>query len=334
MTIPPIVLPTGSGLEIVVYKDGNPWSICAAGETEGCDGTLGGLALNGQVVGIPSKEPYFYSSVEIPHGDRFTLNGFHVGVRYYEQFSSTIQPPGLDPETNLPYPPETTYTRAYPGFYLHSQSYVRTGRQVFETDTGTELFTASPGDRGASEFATAGITNGTAYTYGLVFDQAQIEYMPRLSRAGQGLCDGIIPQQPYDKGANPPVFPIDYLVAFLPDPRDSVTVGYELTTVWSEDENTAPITTTVTINHTCTQPEEFDFNAVLNKYTELSYYGNGYEHLGLYPMPGTGDFDLPNYNRSGQLESGVLNEPVNVKQLTRNSYPWNPKTKQFKPYPE
>jgi len=332
MTIPPIV-PFSSGLEIVVYKDGNPWSICTTANAQNCDGELGSL-VNGQVVGIPSKEPYFYSSVEIPHGDRLELNGFTVGVRYYEQTSTTVTPPGTNPDTGLPYPPNTTYSRTYPGFYLHSQTYVRTGRQVFETDTGAELFTATPGDRGVGEFGEAGITDGTAYTYGLVFDQARIEYMPRLSRAGQSLCDGIIPTKPYDKDANPPVFPIDYLVAFLPDPRDSVTVGYQLTTVWGEDENSTPLTTTVVINHTCTQPENFDFAGVLDKYTELSYYGNGYEHLGLYPITGQGDFDLPNYDRNGNLVSGVLNEPVSVKQLTRQSYPWNPKTKQFKPYPE
>lgn len=333
MTSTPIVSPHSSGLEIVVYKDGNPWAICTPPAIPpDCDGGLNDLAADGvQVVGIPSKEPYYYSSVEIPHGDRYPLNGFHVGVRYYEQYSSTTQQPGLDPNTNLPYPPVVKYQRAYPGFSLVSQSYVRTGRQVFETDNGDELFVATPGVYTTDQFATAGITDGTAYMYALVFDQAEIEYMPRLSRAGQASCEHMIPTVPYDKDANPPVFPIDYLIAFLPDPRDSVTVGYQLTTVW--DAGAGQRTTTVIINHTCTQPDTFDFAGILERYSELSYFGNGYQHLGLYPPIADG-FDLPNYGKNGKLESGVLNEPVHVKQLTRNSYPYDIENDRFKPYPE
>ena len=335
MTLFPIGIPHSSGLEITLQKDGNLWSFCTTQNTTGCDGPAFGLGSNGQVVGLGSKEPYYWSDVSLEAGfNANSLNGFRVGVRFYEQFSQTITtPPG--PGGVPPGSSTTTYYRAYPGFELISQSLQHAGGIMFTTDNGDELFTADPGDFNEDEFAIAGITDGTKYSYTRVFDQAEITYIPRLSVAGQyPVGNGVLPDRPYDENANPPLYPIDLLTSFLPDDRDSVTVRFNLVTKWKADGDT--FTTSVTINHTCTQDTDFsNIAGKIKAYQKASYFGNGLQHIGLYPPPGGEDgFDLPNYNDNGDLESGVLNEPFDMRQLTRNSYPIEFSTGKFRPYPE
>jgi hypothetical protein len=330
MTTPPIGIPHSTGLEITLQKDGNPWKVCLTDTSTNCDGEAGHLALNGQVVGIPSKEPYYWSDVSLEAGfEANPLNGFRVGVRFYEQFSHTTTIPGVPPEI------VTTYYREYPGFELISQTLEYGGELVFRTNTGNELFTAEPRIYVVDEYATAGITDGTRYSYNRVFDEASISYLPRLSLAGQmPVENGVLPDQPYDENADPPVYPIDLLTSFLPDDRDSVTVTFILTTVW--DAGDGEVTTVATINHTCTQDTDFsNIAGKIKSYQKASYFGNGLPHIGLYPPPGGGDgFDLPYYNDDGDLESGVLNEPFDIRQLTRNSYPVEFETGKFRPYPE
>ena len=343
MTIPPIGVPHSTGLEITLEKDGNLWVICPpdSDPDNSCDGELNHLAANGQVVGIPSKEPYTWTSFSLDAGfESPPLNGYRVGVRYYEQFSFTVTiPPGPDGPNGEPGTPgssETTYTRSYPGFDLISQTLEQEGDNKFRTSTGNELFTAAPGDYAGDSYAMAGITNGTQYSYVRVFDQADISYVPRLSCAGQfPVTNGVIPSEPLDEDADPPLYPFDLLTSFLPDERDSVTVGYILTTVWNA--GTADVTTQVTISQPCTQDTDFsNIGDKIRSYTQVSYFGNELPHIGLYPAPGseTEGFDLPNYDDNGDLEKGVINEPFNMKQLTRNSYPLNFEMNKFRPYPE
>jgi len=339
MTIPPIGIPHSTGLEITLQKDGNPWDVCATNESTNCDGKLFHLAPNGQVVGIPSKEPYFWSDVSLEAGfEANPLNGYVVGVRYYEQHSFTVtHPPVPDPNGGPPTPgyTETTYSRSYPGFELISQTLEYGGELVFRTNTGNELYTADIGEVEPGDYALAGITDGTRYSYNRVFDQASISYLPRLSLSGQmPVENGILPDQPYDENADPPVYPIDLITSFLPDDRDSVTVTFILTTVWNAGGD--DITTVATINHTCTQDTDFsNIAGKIKSYQDASYFGNGLPHIGLYPPPGGEEgFDIPHYNDDGDLESGVLNEPFDIRQLTRNSYPVEFETGKFRPYPE
>lgn len=333
MTIPPIGIPVGSGLEITLEKDGNLWKFCATPTSTNCDGGFGGIAPNGQVVGFGSKAPYYWSDVSLEAGfNASPLNGYRVGVRYYEQYSQTITTPpgpgGVPPGSTV-----TTYYRAYPGFELISQSLEHAGDIKFTTDNGDEFFTADEGDYDENEYATAGITDGTKYSYVRVFDQAEITYIPRLSVAGQyPVGNGVLPSSPYDENADPPLYPIDLLCSFLPDDRDSVTVGFNLITEWKADGNT--YTTSVTINHTCTQDTDFsNIQGKIRSYQKASYFGNGLPHMGLYPPPGA-DFDHPKYNNNGDLVSGQLNEPFDMRQLKRNSFPVEFETGEFRPCPE
>ena len=148
MTFPPIGVPHSTGLEITLEKDGNLWVICPPGDDPGpdCDGLLGHLAPGGQVVGIPSKEPYYWTEFNLDAGfDAAPLNGYKVGVRYYEQFAFTVTIPPVPPDTIGS--TETTYTRSYPGFNLISQTLVQAGDNKFRTSTCLLYTSPSPRDR-------------------------------------------------------------------------------------------------------------------------------------------------------------------------------------------
>lgn len=198
------------------------------------------------------------------------------------------------------------------------------------------MFSADTGDViPANDFAVAGIKDGTRYSYPLVFDKSELNYFPRLSTIDQEPCQGFMPTEPLDENADPPIYPIDALLSLYPDTRDSVDVEYTLTTIYENPNNNNQVTETVTITHTVTQPEPFDdFDKKIKEIADKSYWGNGYIHIGLYPPSNAEGFNLPVYDILGELESGVLNEPINKKQLERRSYPYDVNTSTYTPYPE
>lgn len=341
MTGVPIGPPVGQGIEYTIIKDGNSWNICAVdpigpadpdpdNSTEpACDGLEGEKTADGQVVGSGSKSPYKWSSTEVSIGTKSTISGFKVEARYYKEYANTSAPDN---------PAPTTYFREYEDFEIVSQELNYDGECPFTDSKSDLLFEESPGN---VSVATAGISDEAAYSYPRVFDESDIKYFPRLSTPQQEpVTNGILPVEPHYPDADPPVYPIDAILSFLPDERPSVTVSYTLKTTYKAGGGEQ--TDEISITQEVTQPmgpdnNPFeDYDKKLRAVQELSYYYHKLPHMGLYPPPGSDklrSFNLPVYDDDGNL-TGDLNEPVTMVQLTRHSYPWDFENEEYPPYPE
>ena len=333
MTGTPIGPPVSEGIEYTIIKGGGSWNPCDPANppvdplNPGCDGNPGTITGDGQLVGFGSRSPYSFNSTEINLGEKDTLNGYQIQMRYYKQYLTQ----NANPNTGQ----EALYTRTYENFEIVEQEMNYNGDCPFTNSKESQYFTEDPG---TVSVATAGIKNDAAYAYPRVFDESDIKYFPRLSTSQQNpVTNGVLPVEPHDPDADPPVYPIDALLAFLPDERGSVTVSHTLTTKYKKGSGTQ--TSEITISQTVTQPmgsggNPFEgYKEKLRAVEELSYFYHKLPHIGLYPPPDTPGFDLPVYDDDGDL-TGELNEPVTMVQLTRKSYPWDFKNEEYPPYPE
>ena len=229
------------------------------------------------------------------------LNGFRVGARWYSETCNPSQnidgTPILDPETG-----EQVYvcTRTYPAWEVVQQTLVKTdpSRQVFSTNEGTELFTTEPGIY-IGDYTSAGITDGTEYEYTRVFDQADISYWPRASTINQPIIEN-----PTTMPSGDDKYLIDTLTSFVPDPRESVTITYVLTTTYKYtpyfgglpipgEQVTA--SDTITITQDVLQNTD-DVGDKIQAYLERSYYSDGKYHIQLH------ESDEPDlYDKGGEL---------------------------------
>ena len=228
------------------------------------------------------------------------LNNFRVGARYYVEEcdpSTNIDgTPVLDPDTG-----EQVYvcTRSYPNWEVVEQTLVKTSpsRQVFSTNEGTELFATEPRVY-SGEYTSAGITDGTEYEYTRVFDQSDISYWPRAATINQPIIEN-----PTTMPSGDDKYLIDTLTSFVPDPRESVTITYVLTTTYkynpfiggipSNDQITTTDTLTITQS---VQQNTDDVGEKIQAYLERSYYTDGKYHIQLH------DMDEPDlYDAGGEL---------------------------------
>ena len=187
--------------------------------------TNGGTAVEGKTYSAP---PFFWDETPIGVNPPVELNGFTIGMRPYTE---TVVPDPEDPSQ------PGTVTRTYPPFSIVEQTLIVSNPTppLFTTDTGSELFVSSPGTK--TGYATAGITNGTEYSYVKVFDQTDFSYIernyvpPAAPPPVDDTIDGDIPLEPYDPSAG--IYPYSTITSYVPDTRDVVTVTYTLTTKYS-----------------------------------------------------------------------------------------------------
>tara|TARA_Y100000768_G_C23943199_1_gene666212 strand:+ start:363 stop:1025 length:663 start_codon:yes stop_codon:yes gene_type:complete len=173
------------------------------------------------LIGNPGTLPNSWTATPIGVNPPTSLNGFTIGMRPYTET--------LDPTTNLP-------VRTYPPFTVSEQTLVVSSPTppLFTTDTGSELFTSTTVVGG---YATAGITDGTSYSYVKVFDQTDFKYIekdyvpPPCPPPVDDSISGDLPLEPYDPSAG--IYPYSTLTTYIPDTRDVVTVTYTLTTKYS-----------------------------------------------------------------------------------------------------
>ena len=398
-----------SGLEYTLSKDGGKWP----------EGT--NLALT-----HGSPEPFTFSTIEMEFPDPTVVHDYNVSVRYY--VTTVIQPPApIDPDTgDAGELPPMTMSVTYPPWNLIAQEMQRAEEKFyFENESGTNLFAAEPGVYGN---AVAGISNTTEglplppanpdvndpnfvplivdnkYSYCRIFNQAELDWIPRCSPDQQPAISGKVapfPSEPYlpdgnneptsleivdpgdgydrkgtlenvgviggqgidmrvniketDGGVtevkfnvrgtgyrqgdivrlpspgrncvlrvqNPPVYPIDGIVSFIPDEREIVNVTYTLST-----ESDVAVES-ITITHPVSQ-RELDIRAKLRGTMDKSYYGRGFIHQGLYP-PVTDRI----YDDGGRLINGkTINEPFNIRQIRRKTYPYDKERYDWRPHPE
>lgn len=262
------VIPT-TGLEYVMVPDGTQ----AGGTYEG------------------SQSPYSWSSTNISYASCVSLSGFRIQTRY-RVVTPVVTPPTGTPGQPGYDPGGTTYSVSYPAWTLVSQTLTSTSHadstpgNPFQQDN--PYFTATAGGYGPyASPATAGIVDGSCYDYFKVFDQSESGYIEALSSfTSEPIVDGVIPTTPYDESVTPPLYPIDALTEFVPDTRESVTVSYQLTTVYNTGGS--DVSSSVSFTHTVTQSTD-DWSAAVQSLVERSYY-----YHGIFPsMPDPRDPPLP-----------------------------------------
>ena len=228
-----------------------------------------------------SIPPFFWNETPIGFDPPVPLNGFTVGVRYY--IISSVP----DPITGV-----INTSRAYPAWILESQTLVTLSPHTYPpgpytTTTGNELFTAVAGPY-LGFYADAGITNGTAYSYSKVFDQTEHYYIerdfipPQAPPAVDGSVEAVpyFPQEPYDPANN--IYPTSAITRFIPDPRKSVTVNYQLTTTYKLTEEGASITDVINITQIVTQNTN-DWSSLAKAEINKTAYKNGLYNTQVIP---------------------------------------------------
>ena len=157
---------------------------------------------------------------------------------------------------------------------------------------------------------TGGILSDVKYDYLRVFDQAEISYLPRCATINTPFVENsYLPSMDVDPDLPEPKYPMDALSAFVPDDRDSVTITYQVTTVYQPKLTLLGTgygpqqTFTFNITQTCTQEInnlKDKVKAALNK----CYFTNKLRHIQLY------DNDAPaNYDSEGN-QIGEVIEPI------------------------
>lgn len=199
------------------------------------------------LIGNPGTLPNSWVDTPIGVDPPTALNGFTIGVRPYED---TIDPVTFE------------VTRTYPSYWIKSQTLTifTPTPPLYTTDTGSELFTAPVTPEGLpvlGTYSTAGITDGTSYSYVKVFDQTDFKYIekdyvpPPAPPAVDDSISGDLPLEPYDPSAG--IYPYSTLTTYVPDPRDLVTVIYTLTTKYSLSYIGSEITEVTSITQDVTQ---------------------------------------------------------------------------------
>lgn len=231
------------------------------------------------IVDSPPDDSGSWASVtfnDLPNS--IVLNGFRVGAR---PFTETCNPQmNIDGTPVLDLEGEQIYvcTRSYSSWEILEQTLVKTSpsRQVFGSDLGTELFATEPRVYAAGEYTSAGITDGTEYEYTRVFDQADISYWPRASTDNQPIIEN-----PTTLPSGDDEYLIDTLTSFVPDPRESVTITYVLTTRYRKNDMSPELTDTLTITQNVLQNIE-DVGDKIQAYLKRSYFTDGKYHMQLH----------------------------------------------------
>lgn len=271
---PPDTISTSSGLEYNLSKDGNPWEPC---ENPPCPPNFG------------SAFPLTWSSVTFTNlPEPITLNNFNVSVKYYIETSTTNGVTG-----------DVTVTRIYPAWTLIEQTLVQfePNHSAFVTAEEDNLWVATPEQVANNFIAVAGIRDGRQYSYTAVFDQSDIQYLPRCSPNEQQFIS-----QPQRIPSDPDEYPIDTICSFLPDEREEVVVKYRLTTRYNV--GLGEISDVVVINHPCLQ-DIGDIKGKLKAILDKCYFTHGKYHNQLYELD-----QVPLYDERGDLErENELREP-------------------------
>ena len=122
-------------------------------------------------------------------------------------------------------------------------------------------------------------TERHTYTYGRVFNECTVTYLPRLSTSKQGPVKlGAIPVDPHFPDADPPQYPMDAIYTLKPDPRSVVTMTYTLTTIYKVGNQS--FTHSIDINQSVTQNPELYLGQKMEALAQTTYYYHGLQHEG------------------------------------------------------
>lgn len=202
------------------------------------------------------------------------LSGFDITLTGYHQRNETT--PNPNPE--LPDENETVVD-SYPITDITVLTITCTNRddEMFIFPDRDRLFTRTEVP------IQVGIETTSYYEWGEIFDQSNVKYIPGLAIPDAytngadveiGPVTGLLPNDPLDPSAEPPVYPMDTFTSFRPDTRTSVTLQFEATI--SCRVALIPVTETVTWTQTVFQ-KAYDWGSeVRDALNDRTYFANGY----------------------------------------------------------
>lgn len=206
------------------------------------------------------------------------LSNFHITLTGYYRDTDSVAVPNPDPE--LPdTTEEVTTVNEEPITDITVLSITCTNRddEMFVPPDTDRLFTQT------SIPIRVGIETTSYYEWGMVFDQSTVKYLPGLSVADAytkggdvevGPVTGMLPNEPLDPEADPPVYPMDTFTSLRPDTRTSVTLIFTATI--SCKVSNIPITETVTWTQEVFQ-RAYDWGSeVSDAMNNRTYFANGY----------------------------------------------------------
>lgn len=188
----------------------------------------------------------------------------------------------------------------WPGYIEVPVSHVNVSTQistVVDPDRNTpaiELFGQiennpdNPIDPNWPYWSLCGIVDGSYYIYPVVFPDARFCYLPRCSgtynfQGEQCVKDtGWFPLEPYDPTAEPPLYPIDALTAFVPSSQIEFLFEYAVSFTYrivgeSEDDFGQEFTAGLKLYQTVLAPNH-NWEALMQQIISMSYFGNGIYH--------------------------------------------------------
>jgi len=273
-----------------------------------------------------SFAPFFFTSVGFGSDPQpIPLSDFNIGVRYYNK--ETITPYVPNPQIPGDEGPDTV-ARVYGDFIIESQTFEMIGasspepiRDLFDIQPNSDnLYVVPPGrypgtrtENGvitAPPYQNAGIINGSKYIYASCFNDADINYIPRLTPGQQGAIDQSYKTSPFNESEG--IFPINTLTAYKPDERESITVTYRLTTNWHPVGEPAQ-TAVIEITQVVTQVVETDYSDKIEEALRLSYYTNGEFNIDLWPVdePPLYESDGDPIDPSPRVDTNITDPSIN-----------------------
>jgi hypothetical protein len=234
---------------------------------------------NREETGLPLRDPLElgdgWSRVFINPDNDTVLNGFNLILLPYTEETA---PATTDPETGIVTPEEISYSAAnITSISSLTITCTTAGGDLFTEDD--RLFTTPSLAYGACK---VGILDGSYYQWDKVFDRSYVEYMPGLSVAtpfinGKDVVTeelGLLPQEPSDLEADPPVYPMDTFTKIRPDTRPKVILRYSSTFVGTIDGQ--PYSETVTWYHVVWQ-KAYDWGRYVGEALgDKTYFFNDY----------------------------------------------------------
>lgn len=201
------------------------------------------------------------------------LNGFYIDlIPYNDEYVPAI----TDPNTGI----------------ITPENVIRTDATITSINTLTISCTQRAGDLFTEEnrlfttpgfvSARVGILDGSYYQWDKVFDQSRVKYLPGESVAtplikGQDVeteALGLLPDEPLDLDADPPVYPMDIFTSIRPDSRPKVILTY--TGSFSGTIDGIPYAETVNWYHTVWQ-RDYDWGRyVADALGQKTYFFNEY----------------------------------------------------------
>ncbi len=138
----------------------------------------------------------------------------------------------------------------------------------------------------------------SGYNYVLVFDQSIFEYIQRMGGpfaeqirlVEPAITGDWFPSEPWDPEADPPIYPIDTIPAFVPDQRETVDVFYSLAV------ETSLASGSINITQTCIAPTR-DWGKMLKALLNRCYYTHAISRS-YADVPGYCNPDSPRYGEN------------------------------------